>query len=240
MRRTHIAFAAALATAVLAAPVSAQAPRPEDVKAEVPALTAMHEVIMPLWHEAWPNKDYKALVELLPQIEKHLKEIERAELPGILRDKRGLWSEGLVALRKVVADYRSAAQSGNHDALLKEAERLHGQYESLVKVVRPVLKEMDDFHGTLYVLYHYQLNPLQLAPAAESVKALKEKMGPLNAAVLPDRLKDRAPAFEAQRARLSKAVDRLVELFDGRDEIRIKEAIELMHMEYEKLERVFE
>lgn len=241
MTRTHSTLAGlAIAVLLAAAPALAQAPKPAEMKADVPALTAMHEVIMPMWHDAWPNKDVKALADLLPQIEKYTKDVERAELPGILREKRGAWTEGVAALRKVVNDYRAAVQSGDNDLLMKEAERLHTQYEGLVKIIRPVLKEMDDFHGTLYVLYHYQMDPLQVAGVTESAQALKAKMGPLNAAVLPDRLKDRTDAFNAQRERLSKAVDRLLEVIAARDEIRLREAIELMHMEYEKLEKVFE
>lgn len=241
MIRSRSVVAAVLATLlVAAAPLAAQTPKPEELKADVPALTAMHDVIMPMWHDAWPNKDYKALADMLPQIEAHLKAVEKAELPGILRDKRTAWNEGVIQLRKVVSDYRTAVTSGNNDALLKDAERLHADYEALVKVVRPILKEMEDFHATLYVLYHYQLNPLQVAGIAESAKALKEKMGPLNRATLPDRLKARTEAFDAQRARLAKAVDRLVDVVAARDETRLSEAIELLHMEYEKLEQVFQ
>jgi hypothetical protein len=233
---------AALAALVIgsSAPAAAQGPKPEDLKAEVPALTAMHDVISPMWHDAWPNKDYKALAEFLPQIEKHMKAIVRAELPGILRDKGQAWTDGVSNLRQVVTDYGSAVKSGNNEALLKEAERLHSSYEALVKIVRPVLKEISDFHSTLYLLYHHQMNPYQIGAIVESAKLLKEKMGPLSAAVLPERLKARTPAFDAQRARLSKAVDRLLEVSSGRDEFRVKEAIELLHVEYEKLEKVFE
>ncbi len=241
MTRTGSVLTLLIAASLLTAgPAAAQAPKPEDMKAEVPALTAMHDVIMPMWHDAWPNKDYKALADFLPKIEEHLKKIERAELPGILRDKRTTWAEGVAALRTAVDGYRTAVRSGNNDVLMKEAERLHTEYERLVRVVRPVLKEMDDFHATLYVLYHYQFNPLQVGAIGESAKILKEKLGPLNAATLSERHKARAEAFDAQRTRLTKAVDRLLETVAAGDTIRITEAVELVHMEYEKLEKIFE
>jgi hypothetical protein len=241
MSRLYVAlFIVCVGLGLVVTPSAAQAPKPDELKTSVPALDAMHEVIMPLWHEAWPNKDVKTMAAMVPEIEKHLAAISKAELPGILRDKQAAWAAGVADLKATVAAYKTAAAAGNDDALLKAAEQLHAQYEGLVKIVRPVLKEMEDFHASLYVLYHYQMNPFQLAKAAESIQALKVKMDPLNNAVLPDRMKARTDAFTAQRARLSKSVDSLVALLEGKDEAKIREAIELMHTAYESLEKVFE
>lgn len=220
-------------------PAFAQTPKPAEMKAEVPALDAMHEVIMPMWHDAWPNKDYKALAGMLPDIQKHVAAVAKAELPGILRDKQSQWAAGVADLQTAAAAYKEAVDKADNDALLNAAEKLHTQYEGLVKLVRPVLKEMQDFHASLYVLYHFQMSPFALDKATESIQALKAKMDPLNQATLPNRLKARTDAFTAQRARLSKALDALVATLPGRDEIKIREAIELMHAEYEKLDKVF-
>ena len=57
-----------LACLVLSAPAVATTVDPE-LEARVPALTAFHEVVYPLWHEAWPAKDVDALVALRPKIE---------------------------------------------------------------------------------------------------------------------------------------------------------------------------
>jgi hypothetical protein len=222
------------------APAVAQpAPKAADLKASVPALDAMHEVIMPLWHDAWPNKDVKAMAAMLPDIEKHLAAVNKAELPMVLRDKKAAWVAGVDDLKGTVAAYRAAVEAGNNDALLKAAEKLHSQYEALVKMVRPVLKEMEDFHATLYVLYHYQMNPFQPEKAAESIRTLRVKMDALNNAALPDRLKAKTDAFNTQRARLSTSIDELVALLEGQDASKIKAAIEIMHAQYENLERVF-
>jgi hypothetical protein len=221
-------------------PAAAQpAPKPEDLKSSVPALDAMHEVIMPLWHDAWPNKDTKAMAAMLPDIEKHMAAVNKAELPPLLRDKQAAWVAGLDDMKQTVAAYKAAVTAGDNEALLKAAEKLHAQYEGLVKIVRPVLKEMEDFHASLYVLYHHQMSPFQLAKASESIGALKVKMDALNQAALPDRLKAKNDTFVAQRAKLSKSVDEVASLLDGKDEAKIKAAIEMMHAQYESLEKVF-
>jgi hypothetical protein len=241
MFRLSTALAAVAAAIVLSmGPAAAQAPKPEEINSSVPALDAMHEVIMPMWHEAWPNKDYKALAGLVPAIEQHVAAISRAELPGILRDKTPQWKAGVATLSASAAAYRTAVASANNEALLKAAEKLHSDYEGLVKVVRPVLKEMDEFHGALYTLYHYQLNPFQLAKVTESAQALTVKMEALNKAVLPERLKAKTESFTAQRAALARSVDAVTATLGTKDEARIKVAIEAMHGAYENLERIFQ
>jgi len=221
------------------APAVAQAPKPEDLKSSVPALDAMHEVIMPLWHDAWPNKDVKALAAMLPDIERHFAAVSKAELPMVLRDKRAAWTAGVDNMKQSIAAYKTAVTAGDNDALLNAAERLHSQYEALVKVVRPVLKEVEDFHATLYVLYHYQISPLQYDKAAESIRTLQTKMDALNKAELPAQLKAKTDAFNAQRARLSKSVDEVAATLAGKNEAQIRAAIETMHTQYENLEKVF-
>ena len=223
-----------------ASPAVAQtAPKPEDLKSSVPALDAMHEVIMPLWHDAWPNKDVKAMAAMLPDIEMHFTAVSKAQLPLILRDKQAAWVAGVDNLKQSVAAYKSAVAAGDNEALLKAAEKLHAQYEGLVKIVRPVLPEMEDFHASLYVLYHYQMSPFQMDKAAASIQALQAKMDALDKVALPDRLKAKAEAFNVQRGRLSKSVAELTAALQSRDESKIKAAIEIMHNNYESLEKVF-
>ena len=228
------------ATATKPAAQATQPARSADATPSVPALDAMHEVILPMWHDAWPTKNYKALASMLPDVEKHLAAISKAELPGILREKNPQWFAGLSDLNKAGADYKAAVASGKNEDLLKAAEALHMQYEKLVRVIKPVLPELDDFHGTLYVLYHTQIDPLVLAKVTASVETLKVKMAALHKATLPDRLKAKADVFAAQRDRLAKSLNALSGTLAGKDEAKIREALELMHAEYQKLEKVFE
>ncbi|MCX6543958.1 MAG: hypothetical protein NTV05_06035 [Acidobacteria bacterium] len=223
------------------APKSAAQPaRPAETTAAVPALDAMHEIMLPMWHDAWPNKDYKALAAILPNLEKHLAAVSRAELPGILREKNPVWTAGVAELNKAGADYKAAVAADKNEDLLKAAEALHMQYEKLVRVIKPVLPELDDFHGTLYVLYHNQTNPLVVAKVTASVDTLTVKMAVLNQTTLPDRLKARTAEFTAQRDRLARALTALAGTLASKDELKIRDAIELMHAEYQKLEKVFE
>lgn len=239
MMRTNFPPALVLATLLLALPGAATTVDAET-EARVPALTAFHGVVYPLWHEAWPNKDVDALVALAPKVDSGVEAISKAELPGILRDKKATWDAAVSRLKAIAGDYRSAAQKKDGPALLSAAENLHSQFERMVRIVRPVLKEIEAFHATLYVLIHRQLDPYAPEAVAQSVRTLKEKTGPLLAASLPERLKAKEAAFVAARGQLASAVDAAVASLEGKDEKAIRAAVDALHTRYQELEKVFD
>lgn len=216
-----------------------QAERSTELKAEVPALTQFHTVIFKIWHTGWPQKDTAMLASLLPEVEKGVENIATATLPGILRDKKAAWDTRVKELKTITGEYRNAVEKKEAKALLDAAERLHSSYESLVRTIRPAMKELDEFHAVLYVLYHYQMPEYSLEKIKTSVAALKEKMADLNKAVLPERLKNKEQTFIVARAKLSQSVDALASMIRTKDEAKIKSAINAMHSDYEALERIF-
>jgi hypothetical protein len=216
------------------------APTPQEMRADVPALDAFHEVIMKIWHEAWPKKDAATLRALIPDVQKGAAGVARAELPGILRDKRAAWTEGIEGLKGVVADYAAAAVGSDDGKLLGAAERLHAQFEALVRIVRPALPELDAFHVVLYRLYHYDLPAGDLAAIRATVTRLPEAMKALEAASLPRRLSGREKDFVAARMKLSNAVGGAVSAASSSDREHIRRTILDLHARYLDLAAVFD
>jgi hypothetical protein len=214
--------------------------RTAETSTTVPPLTEFHTVIFKIWHTAWPNKDYTMLMVLVPEIEKGVAAIAKAELPGILREKRAAWIAGVEKLQAVVKEYHAAADAKLQQPLLDAAEKLHSQYEALVRILRPPLKELDDFHAVLYVLYHYYMPQDSLVQVRVSVGQLQQKMAQLNNAMLPSRFKERETAFSAARAQLDQAVTKLASAMNSNNSKNIKTAVEEMHARYEALEKILE
>ncbi|HEX9006255.1 MAG TPA: hypothetical protein VF889_03095 [Bacteroidota bacterium] len=214
--------------------------KPHETSSEIPALSEFHTVIFEIWHNAWPAKDTKRLGELLPQIDERVTALTKAELPGILRERKPVWDERLKQLQTAAHDYRLAAESHQEQALLDAAERLHMRYEKLAQAIRPPLKELDAFHADLYMLYHYYMPGDSVAKMKESALALKTKMTALAGASLPPRLKDRKEKFASSRAQLALAVDALVAATRGDDLRAIKETVETVHQRYQALATVLE
>ena len=204
-----------------------------EAKAEVPALGDFHEVIYVIWHDAWPAKDYAKLRSLLPEIEKGTAALVSAPLPGILQHKQSVWNEGIQALKTTVDEYRTAVQAENNEALMSAAEKLHSNYERLVRVIRPPMKELEDFHSSLYMLYHHYLPAFDLEKIKSSSVELKFKMGVLQAAKLPDRLSAKKQAFDDARDDLAEAVAVLEAAAQSGDKAKVTQAVEDVHTRYE-------
>ena len=85
-----------------------QMPNPET-ESTVPELIDFHDIIYPIWHTAFPAKDYAALRGFVPAIEAGMAKINAAVLPGILREKKQAWESGLAEFNKAVAAYKKAA-----------------------------------------------------------------------------------------------------------------------------------
>src|SRR5512136_271691 len=111
--------------------------RTSETSATVPALNEFHKVIFKIWHSAWPNKDYDMLTALFPEIERGVTTLANADLPGILREKEAAWRDGVEKLQAIVKEYKVAIEAKQRQPLLDAAEKLHAQYEVLVRVIRP-------------------------------------------------------------------------------------------------------
>jgi hypothetical protein len=216
----------------------------KDLKVEtsisVPELTEFHEVIFKIWHTAWPNKDSEMLTKLLPDVERGSAAVAKAKIPGILREKQVAWKESVDKLETIVRDYRAAVEAKQEQQLLDVAERLHTQYEALVRTIRPPLNELQDFHVTLYKIYHYYMPQNSLDEVKVALGDLQVKMAALNKAVLPQRFKGREGPFAEARNRLDKAVSQLGSTIKSDDSGKIKAAIDEAHACYQALAKILE
>ncbi len=217
-----------------------------ETSANIPALMKFHEIIYPIWHDYYPNKNYDGLKKALPDVEKLAQGVYDAQLPGILRDKSKAWNEAVIVLKERVKEYRDAVNSDDSEKMLSAAENLHSQFERMVRLIKPVVKELNDFHIVLYDIYHKYLPDMKMKELQEAVTQLAQKREALMKATLPQPRKpsqkydDRVKAFQKARTELSDSVDSLVKVMKTGDKEKIKEAIENMHSKYVNTEKVFE
>ena len=241
--RSTIAVLLVLTAALVAPPLAPAQDHNQviaETRAEVPALMEMHEVIYPLWHEAWPNKDVKMMNELLPQVQQHVAAVEKAELPGILRDKKAAWAEQVQALRATCTAYEKAAAAGDTQALLDAVEALHSRFESMVRVIRPVMKELDAYHQVLYTLYHKTMPDKKLAELPAAAAELSAACTALLSAPVPKRFAPREVQLKEAFAALCQATGELQAVAAGADVEKAAAAVEKVHTQYQAAEKLFE
>ncbi len=221
--------------AVAAAPAAIQ-----ETESTVPELVRFHDIIYPIWHTAYPQKDYAALRSFAPEVKSLAEKIYAAQLPGILRDKEAKWKQGLEELKKTVDNYLAASAGEDDEALLNAAEDLHSKYEMMVRIIRPVLKEVDAFHKVLYIVYHKYLPDKDY----ESIKAVSEEMVIKAEAVakasLPKRLESKSGQFTQAASELFEFTKVLAEVAKLGEGPAIEKAVEKVHTSYQNLVKIFE
>ena len=203
-------------------------------------LSEFHEIIYPIWHTAYPEKDYAALREYVPEVNRLAKNLFDAKLPGILRDKQTKWDDGMEQLKKAVEDYNKAAAGEDDQALLDAAEALHAKFEMMVRLIRPVLKEIDEFHKVLYVVYHKYLPNKEF----DKIKAVCDefilKAEAVVKATLPKRLEGKSEEFSVAAKDLLEASKRLKMTSSTQESSAMEKAVEYLHTKYQELEKIFD
>ena len=232
-------FVVSLAITFWLCPAFAQLP--DETSGRVPELDAFHKPIYALWHEAWPAKDITKLKSLLPDVEKAYATLAEAKLPGILREKQTKWDDKLNILGQAVKEYRAAAEENNAEGVLKATESVHMNYEQMVRLVRPAMKELDAFHQVLYLLHHYYMPEGKSNQISASADSLTIKMTALNEASLPKRLDARADQFSKARANLGESVKAFAEAVMAKKPNDALAKLEnTLHARYQVLEKVFD
>jgi hypothetical protein len=211
-----------------------------EISGEVKELSDFHDIIYPIWHTAYPEKDYKALRSYVSEINKLAENLFVAKLPGILREKQGKWDSGLAEMKKAVEEYNNSAQGTDDDSLLVAAENLHSKFEMMVRIIRSVLKEVDEFHKVLYIVYHKDLPNKNFDAIKTASKVFIEKADAITKAKLPKRLENRGERFKIAAADLLFASKELEKIcVEGVNEKMIL-AVNILHTKYQSLEKIFE
>jgi hypothetical protein len=223
----------------LTAGVSAAQEKSPATAASVPELTAFHDVIKPIWHDAYPAKDYAALRGFVAKIQELAAPIYAAKLPAILHEKEAKWKEGLEIFRKAVDDYLKAAAGADDAALLAAAETLHAKYEGLGQVIRPALAEIGAFHQALYPVVHQYAAEKQYDKIRGAAADLLAKAEAVAKVTLPARQAGKAEAFKAAAAALVEAAKSLAAAADGHDHDGMLKGVETVHAKYQAVEAVF-
>ena len=211
-----------------------------EIDSSIPELSEFHEVIYPIWHTAYPEKDIAMLKEMVSEVNDGAEKIYSAQLPGILRDKKEEWDEGVKKFRSSVERYNEATK-GNNEEMLSSAEELHSNFEMLVRIIRPVTKEVDEFHKVLYMIYHHYWPNKDKEEFSRAVDDLQLRAEELNTCVLPKWVTEKTEVIKEQSQKLFNSTNTLKKLKDNSaDDSEIDNAIENVHNEYMALETLFD
>lgn len=208
----------------------------DETDTKIPALIEFHDIMHPIWHTAYPAKDIDALKGYVEEVNTRAEKIYNVKLPGILREKEAKWKKGVEEFKAAVEKYNDAANSGDDQALLDAAEELHTKYENLVRIIRPIVKELEDFHKVLYVIYHKYLPEKKWSDIKNQCDSLKEKAQKVYEAKLPKRLEAKTDEYKKLAQELIQSIDKLCKTEDE----DLAPAVEAMHDKYVAIQDLFE
>lgn len=206
----------------------------------VPELFSFHEIIYPIWHTAFPNKDTEMLISYVPQVNEGAEKIFNVKLPGILRDKVSDWEDGVANFKLSVDLYNKAAEEKNDKLLLDAAEKLHSDFEKLVRIIKPLSKEIDEFHKELYMVYHYYLPEKQIDKLKESSVELVKRAEVVVNTDTPKRIISKKEEYKTLVEALFQSADNLKIVLASDELEKIDSAVEDLHTKYQQLEKLFD
>lgn len=212
----------------------------DETESSVKELDEMHEIIYPIWHQAYPEKDIPKLKEYVVEVNKYVERVYSAKLPGILQDKKTKWDEGVKELKKSVDHYNEVTKGDDEEAILKAAEDLHAKYEMLVRVIRPLNKEVDEFHKVLYMIYHHYLPEKNYNKIKEVSNDLLKKSEAIGKVKLSKRNESKQAQYEKAADDLVKACKNLDKVAKGKDKKAVNKAVENVHDKYVAIEKIFD
>jgi hypothetical protein len=210
-----------------------------DTESRVAELENFHQIIYPIWHTYYPEKDYSGVRSCVTEVNRIAEQIYSAKLPGILRDKKEKWENGVNEFKNAVTEYSDQVRNNDNVLLLKSVEVLHTKYENLVRIIRPVLKEIEQFHKVLYVIYHTHLPDKNYEKIKQLSNELVVNAKAITEASLPSRLANKENDFNSTASQLLEATKELQAIADNEDTQKIDKAVELIHSRYQNLEGIF-
>jgi soluble cytochrome b562 len=176
-------------------------------------------------------------------VKKDVAQVEVATLPGILRDKQEDWDAGVKKLTAATLDYEKAVAENDEQAMLDSVEALHGEFESLIRLVRPRSAELEAYHVVLYQVYHHQGPEKQLAALRPATVELGTKCEVLAKGEAPRRIagdEAKVAAYRAGVTDLCAKTQDLAKVAEGDDWKAINQAIETVHTQYQAVERLID
>lgn len=211
-----------------------------EIKAEVPALDDFHDVIYPIWHVAYPSKDYASLRNYVDDVNTGAQKIYEANLPGILQDKQEMWTKGVDEFKVAAEEYKKIAAGNDDDLLLKAAENLHSKFEILTRIIHPVVPELDQFHQVLYMFYHKYLPQENYQQMYMESDELVNRASALTKVKIKRIDPEMQKKFDTYSLQLLHASEKLREQLKSSNNDMVKFGVEDVHNIYQNIEALFE
>jgi hypothetical protein len=196
------------------------------------AIEDFHQVLMPLWHESFPKKDFQTIRDKAKELEQKLMALIRVPPSAELsRDEERLrdYLSKRQELAFSVMELGRAAKDQPDSTLASAFESMHWSYEELAKFFAVDIEELDQFHETLYFLWHKALPERDYQAIKDTAPVLKTEVDSLMKIPVPSACKVKIEEFEGGKTALKDAVYMLVDACAKGSEDEIDAGLKAVH-----------
>jgi len=189
MKRVVIAVGLLLCSLGARAEESCPADRAAD--AGVAAFGAFHHIMAPAWHQAWPNKDYDALLAVGPKFTEAFAAIDKLDPKMKTPARRRTFETERRRFGEFVARYAEACDNGDTALVYKLMPDLHNAFESTAATLLPIsFPEFEGLTVTLDLIIQSHFPENNVKGLVGSTETLLAKMETLIGAELPPDLQE--------------------------------------------------
>ncbi len=202
------------------------------------AMDDFHEVLRPLWHESYAEEDFKTIREKAPLLQQKILALIRIPAPADLSQNEEKLHTFLAKRQELafnVMELNRAAKDGPDSTLASAFESMHWTYEELEKFFAVQIKELDQFHETLYFLWHRALPERNYEAIKKTAPVFKAEIDSLMKVPVPTGCNIKGEEFEKRKAALKDAVYGLADTCEKGSEDEIDKSLRAVHDRFAEL-----
>jgi hypothetical protein len=216
-----------------------QTAKKAEEKPRIEGLSEFHEIMAELWHNALPNKDYKAIREAAPALVEKKNIVMKGKLPEAFQTRADQFNKQRKVFGEAVDSLAKLAWGKDDEILAKGLEDMHTAFEKLARSLYTPIPELEEMHKVIYPLWHTSYEKKDFKTIRENATALKEKMGALMKADLSKLKKEKKETFTKLRADLQKTVEEFGAVAKKGDDKELEKAFVKMHSVFHSLNEEF-
>jgi hypothetical protein len=198
-----------------------------------------HEIMAPVWHGAWPEKDYDALLKAGPQFKERFASIAKMEPTFKTKDREEKFLKARDNFSKIVEMYAEAAEKGDKKTVYDLMPQLHDAFEMTATSLLPIsYPEIEAMVITLNLITETHLPKNNMEGIVGSTETLMAKIDMLtDTSTIPVELKRMQTDILAEVTGMKKIAQKMKECCDKKDMKGYKEHTSKLD---EKLKGFFE
>jgi len=199
-------------------PVKENCPGDQAAEQGLNPFGTFHEVIAPAWHQAWPAKDYDALIAAGPKFEEAFQGIAGLSPKFTSEGRQKYFENCRKQLGEIIATYAQAARDGDKEKVYDLLPALHSGFEKTAAATMKIeYKQLDGIAVTMDLIMNKHLPDNNHDGITGSTGTLVTKVDALDEESLPDALTWDKKAVMTDIARLKAIATQMKKCCDSDD-----------------------